>query len=1050
MDAGGNGVTMQFSLDNAFGCDGGICGRFESEMYSPVQRGYSYGPSGDMGTIYVPGHPLLDGVSTVHTSNYGALIYDVNPAATQIVDWSDGRVLAATNTNPKGNGARAVALNFFPPPEYGATSGDYAQLIANALRWASRQPDPVIKSMPITTDAFAIAFKDDDPVTTTPQDDFTVKVEVRDDDNGKIRVTSSSQLSFNDFENTAECNGAYYFTNTWPPGWSSEPNPYGWVCSYDSGLGSRGPNIYWFYNDPFYGTGDGHSFLTTQSYDLSAYFAVRMDYSNLWRGNGFPGPSDGFIEASTDGGATFPIVLAEYHHNNPATDIGARSVSSVALGGQSNVIFRCRYESNNDWWWFVDNVRIIGIAGSVVNGLGSATGSVTVANVPPTAVGGFNSALRVEAQGLQFKGFEISDPALLEPTEWFAYSWNFDDGTPTDWRYVGTLAPPRSKILVIHTICLGLIAATCPDYTELRNTLLAQDDVASVDGWDFINYPLTPTAPTLAKMMQYDVIIVATNWAYFSFAPFNVARRNVGDRLADYLDSGRGCALTMMCVYCRSGGNDLFNIRGRYLDDQYGAYKNANYLFPGASGIDIIDPEHDIFVKVNPDNVGSLFIHAGRQALTVGGNNNAQGQDGVPLANWKDGTSAVGIKNLNNGMRTAHFGAFGNPTGSDTGMLLRNMVGWVAGGIPSPKIAPFTHTYGDNGVYNVDLTLIDDDMGWTWDVAGNKPMQALAGASLSHKMIPVTVDNVDPTIDKANIQAFIAAHACLRITGKSWGSATLTLFTDGVQTNSVTVTRSPGSPKDQTKCTLVKIDVLADHTMSATVAFAKLARKTSGSNPFWVSFDPGRRVEPGHGTRVFSGVFKVEKASTYTQTMDLKNLRRQVFDHGRGAPVEFAVTAADPGTDDLAFVWSWGDGVAETVNIHKNIDSSVVKGTIADPQHLGFAEPFFDRTANTGRSPDGTMGFTVRDTTTHVVKIQSHDCDDDDDDSSGGAGPTDDGCDDENDCDDDSAGGFGAAHDDDDDDDCADQAPQFMWVQLTVLDDDNTRGYASPFLHDGT
>jgi len=96
------------------------------------------------------------------------------------------------------------------------------------------------------------------------------------------------------------------------------------------------------------------------------------------------------------------------------------------------------------------------------------------------------------------------------------------------------------------------------------------------------------------------------------------------------------------------------------------------------------------------------------------------------------------------------------------------------------------------------------------------------------------------------------------------------------------------------------------------------------------------------------------------------------------------------------------------------------------------------------------MGFTVRDTTTHVVKIQSHDCDDDDDDSSGGAGPTDDGCDDENDCDDDSAGGFGAAHDDDDDDDCADQAPQFMWVQLTVLDDDNTRGYASPFLHDGT
>jgi len=414
-------------------------------------------------------------------------------------------------------------------------------------------------------------------------------------------------------------------------------------------------------------------------------------------------------------------------------------------------------------------------------------------------------------------------------------------------------------------------------------------------------------------------------------------------------------------------------------------------------------------------------------------------------------------------------------------MLLRNMVGWVAGGIPSPKIAPFTHTYGDNGVYNVDLTLIDDDMGWTWDAVGNKPVAALPGLpSMSHKMVPVTVNNVDPTIDKATIQAFIAANACLRITGKSWATATLNLFTDGVQTNSVTVTRSPGSPKDQTKCSLFKIDVLANHAYKATVGFTAQAGRTSGSNPFWVSFDPWRRVQPGHGTVVFSGTFKVDKPSTATQSMDLPKLKRQVFDHGRGAPVEFAVTASDPGTDDLAFVWSFADGSADMVNVHRNLDGAVTKGTVNNPQLLGFGEPFFDRSANTGRSPDGMMGFTVRDTVTHVVTIQSHsgDCDDD---STGGVGPRDDGCDDsaggigardgdDDDCDDDStggigarddegccdeendddsAGGFGVAHDDDDDDDCT-EAPQFLWVTLTVLDDDNTRGYASPFVHDGT
>src|SRR2546426_1050261 len=123
-------------------------------------------------------------------------------------------------------------------------------------------------------------------------------------------------------------------------------------------------------------------------------------------------------------------------------------------------------------------------------------------------------------------------------------------------------------------------------------------------------------------------------------------------------------------------------VRGRFLDVQYGAFKNANYLFPGATGLDVLDPGHHIFVGLNPDAVGSMFIHAGRQALTVGGNNNAAGVNGVLLSNWKDGTSGVGIKELLNGKRTAHFGAFANPIGTSTGKLLRNLVGWVAGGIP--------------------------------------------------------------------------------------------------------------------------------------------------------------------------------------------------------------------------------------------------------------------------------------------------------------------------------------------------------------------------------
>src|SRR5712691_254366 len=107
MEAGGNVVMAQGALDNAFGCSAGICGRWDTDMYSPVPRGFIYGPPGSMGTIYVPGHPLLDGVSSMGTSGLAGVINDVNPGATRIVDWNNGRVMGATKLNPiVNNGAR--------------------------------------------------------------------------------------------------------------------------------------------------------------------------------------------------------------------------------------------------------------------------------------------------------------------------------------------------------------------------------------------------------------------------------------------------------------------------------------------------------------------------------------------------------------------------------------------------------------------------------------------------------------------------------------------------------------------------------------------------------------------------------------------------------------------------------------------------------------------------------------------------------------------------------------------------------------------------------
>jgi hypothetical protein len=402
-----------------------------------------------------------------------------------------------------------------------------------------------------------------------------------------------------------------------------------------------------------------------------------------------------------------------------------------------------------------------------------------------------------------------------------------------------------------------------------------------------------------------------------------------------------------------------------------------------------------------------MFISPGDMKTTVGGRNNAAGQNGVLLADWPNGNSAIGVKELINGARTAHFGAFGQVTGSHTGMLLRNMVGWVSGGIPSPKIPTFAHTYGDNGIYTVDFSVIDDDMGFTFDPVTNSPVEVIPGVAISHRFVEVAVDNVDPKIVKVpgsggGAEAFIVAEACLRVTGTAGNTVTLGLWADGTLSSQVSVTRIGGDPNPATeKCGMLKLDVLAPHSYSATLTYSA---PNGGSNPTWLIIAPWREpITPGHGTITY----KVDLSSPGTTTLDLSTLKSALLDSGQGAKIDFTAEASDIGTDDITFLWVWGaevmpkngipEGIAYTIHVHHNNGLARSDGTLEAPQFLGFSEPYFDRAANTGRSSLGTMDFRVRDNAVHAFDMRQ----------------------------------------------------PIYYVVLIVLDDDNTRGYPSTFLHDG-
>jgi len=722
MDSGLGVVMMQAAFDSTFGTNASVTGRWETDAYSPILRGPADYDTATLGTVQVPGHPLLDGVGSL-AGRLRANTTTTTAGAVRIADWSDVSILAATKPNPiAGNGALACALNLFPYP--GWAGGDAIRLIVNAIRYCSQQPDPYYRTMPIALDPFEWTPPDDLP-STTPSDPMQVVVEVRDDDHARFDVISQDLQYAQDFQ--SRC-GWSSFRSVWPPGWSADP-AYGWRCLIPPDSGSRGALVMYLFND--HNTSD----LRSPTFDLSAFDAARIVFDTSWRGNYPAGDSDGYLDASVDGGGSFPHRLGEFHHDNPSEYRGPFEVTTSALAAPGMVL-RFRYVSADDWWWFVDNVRVYGIRGAEIDGLGIATGTATIGNVEPVVTGGSDILTRDGNGTVLFQGYVIEDPALFEPTEWFAYAWDFGDGMPIAWTYVGNMTVPRYDVLLLHTLCLQ--GNACGWFTGLRDMLLSLDDVALVDGYNFLNYPSGPSAPTLGQLLQYDAIVVATNNAYFLYPPFEVVRRQVGDRLAEYLDAGRGGVITTMAAIDVSPVyGDRFSIGGRYVDEDYGPFERATFAFGGATLGTLLEAGHDVLAGVREGFVDSLFLHSGDYAVTVGGMNAAANRNGTLLADWSGGNSAIGAKELNNGMRAAHIGAFPIPSGPDVAALWRNAIGWVTGGLPSPRIPPMSHTFGNSPPYDVDLMVVDDDMGWIWDPGTGTLVEVLPPATISHRHITV-------------------------------------------------------------------------------------------------------------------------------------------------------------------------------------------------------------------------------------------------------------------------------------------------------------------------
>ncbi len=133
--------------------------------------------------------------------------------------------------------------------------------------------------------------------------------------------------------------------------------PNGPFTSNTSAIASTsGGNFALIQGDGFTGTA---SLSMVNSVDLSTYTNVAIEFESYYRN--FQG--DCFVDISTDNGTTWNNSFAVHellplNENTPNPELVSINFSSIGAG-QASVLVRFRYESTDDYFWMIDDVKFV-------------------------------------------------------------------------------------------------------------------------------------------------------------------------------------------------------------------------------------------------------------------------------------------------------------------------------------------------------------------------------------------------------------------------------------------------------------------------------------------------------------------------------------------------------------------------------------------------------------------------------------------------------------------------------------------------------------------
>jgi hypothetical protein len=777
-----------------------------------------------------------------------------------------------------------------------------------------------------------LTYPDDHPDTWTPSDEFEVTFEFKDDD--YVEEQWLTELINEDVEDATIPSLPDKWTQDGVNGWRTH-NAYSWP-----GYGGSGKSFWGYYYPAFY-PGGGMSSLMTPEMNAGDSWNLVLDFDWQWRSYSFySGDMHLYFEGSTDGGNTWPHSLFEIHGPLSWMDfrVGHETIDiSSWADGQYSLMIRARLHMEGGYNYMVEFDNFV-ISGDVhilpVPGLGSDTTSVEIFNVFPTvdAPGLFVNTV-MENRPVHFGveedwGFRLEDPALKEKTESFWYRILWDDGSEEEWQQTNALMPGEEASNLGHVMVTGVpmdfplelnLAIDGPQRLFYNWMMFCLPDGEGTILCSDSGYWMWSTTPDIMESnfnnnfgTNYDFIYDNTgtplvdgqgdplyDMLYFSYDflyEFGDVRYTLAE-VTEYIEAGGHVFLPG-----DEFGAGVIHFLPWYVEYPSVAYADFYNEFPGPA-----------FTGDVEDQI-SLDVQTGDWGFSYELHNDIKGYD---EDEW--------------------LPVFADPDPTTT--IIRPGAGRR---FPKDLILPVSHIYGDNGRYDVDIQIIDDDM--MWDLTGETPVFTGTGDPMdwvSHNIFPVHVENTDPVVSA--IDAYINTDLCLRMSGQKHNTATLELFDNDVSQGSITVLRDPGAP--DVECMNMDIHLTGDHNYRLEVIYDP--DDLDGANPSWIfetRFPDGSQSELRH-------TFNSNDPDDRTWTISNGEFRSMFV----GKEITLEISADDTGSDDLAVIWNFGDtplGVHLYSNMYQTMEvGHSDSGPMVFDQLGGDRDPWFDYGLNDERSP---------------------------------------------------------------------------------------------------